>query len=295
MRVNHRTLGRTGVEVSEIGFGCGPTAGLMVTGTREAQLLALTRALDAGVSHFDTAPTYGEGVSERNLGQCLAVLGVKPVVATKVALQIGDLDDAAAAVERSVEASLARLGMPFVTVVHLHNRVGRERSASGPGTGAVLTVDDVLGRGGVADGFQRVHRRGLARVFGCTAFGGDMGAVGDLVDSGAFDVLAVHYSLLNPTGWSPAPPGSDVSDYGGIGARAARAGLGTVALRVLEGGALAGEAETAVRFALSNPEVSVVVVGFSDATQVADAARWSASGPLPDALLERILHGAYRL
>lgn len=271
MAARQRTLGRTGLRVSEIGFGCGPTAGLMVSGTRQAQMLALSRALHAGINYFDTAAAYGEGVSERNLGRCLSVLGVRPVVATKVALSMGDLDDPAAAVERSVGASLDRLGMRSVTVVHLHNRVGQERAVSGFGTGAVLTVDDVLGRGGVAEGFGRVRRRGWARAFGCTAFGGVMAAVGELVDSGAFDVLTVHYSLLNPTAWTPAAEPSG-ADYAGIGAKAAAAGLGIVALRVLEGGVLAGDPGGAIRFALANPAISTVVIGFSDAGQVAQAA-----------------------
>jgi aryl-alcohol dehydrogenase-like predicted oxidoreductase len=269
--VNRRALGRTGLAVSEIGFGCGPTAGLMVDGPPDRQRAVVSRALELGVDYFDTAPTYGDGASERNLGRHLRELGAVPAVATKVALTVADLDDIATTVERSVEASLARLGLPSVPIVQLHNRVGRERAPKAPfGTGALLTIDDVLGPGGVVDGFRRLRDRGLARWFGCSAFGGDRPEVERLVDSGAFDVVTVHYSLANPTAWRPAPDATP--DYGGIGARAAAAGMGVIGLRVLEGGRLAGDAGAALRFALGNPDLSCVIVGFSDLGQVEQAA-----------------------
>jgi len=275
--VKRRPLGRTGVSVSEIGFGCGPTAGLMVNGTPAEQRRVVGRALELGIDWFDTAPGYGDGASERNLGECLRAAGGEVMVATKVALTAADLDgDIAAAVERSVEGSLGRLGFEAVPVVQLHNRVGRERAPSAAfGTGALLAVDDVIGPGGVVDGFRRLRERGLAQFFGCSAFGGDMAAVERLVDSGAFDIVTVHYSLANPTAWSPDHEVSP--DYRGIGARAAAAGMGVIGLRVLEGGRLAGEVGAALRFALANRDLSCVIVGFSDVDQVEQAAKVSYS------------------
>jgi aryl-alcohol dehydrogenase-like predicted oxidoreductase len=353
-RLRQRPLGGTGLSVSELGFGCGPTAALMVDGPPELQRAVVARALELGINYFDTAPTYGSGASEANLGRCLRELGARPTVATKVAITAADLDRGdglAAVVERSVETSLERLGLASVPIVQLHNRVGRERAPQWQfGTGALLTVDDVLGPRGVAAGLRRLRDRGLAEWFGCSAFGGDMEVVTQLVDSGAFDVLTVHYSLANPTAW-PAPPepaflfrdsaemerrlvqggassepaflfrdaaemerrlvlggassepaflfrdaaemerrleaegasggggGGSAADvnYQGIGARAAAAGLGVVGLRVLEGGRLAGGVDAALRFALGNPELACVIVGFSDLGQVEQAAAVSYS------------------
>jgi len=294
--LRQRPLGGTGLSVSELGFGCGPTAALMVDGPPELQRAVVARALELGINYFDTAPTYGSGASEVNLGRCLRELGATPTVATKVAITAADLDcgdGLAAVVERSVETSLERLGLASVPIVQLHNRVGRERAPKAPfGTGALLAAGDVLGPAGVVEGFRRLRDRGLARWFGCSAFGGDLPEVERLVDSGAFDVVTVHYSLANSTAWPSPPvspqPGAGASqggeappepDYRGIGARAAAAGMGTVGLRVLEGGALAGGAAAAIRFALANPDVSVVLVGFSDIGQVevaAEAARAAA-------------------
>src|SRR5262245_18770628 len=70
-----RVLGRTGLRDSALGFGCGAVGGLMVRGGPGEQRRAVERAIDAGIRYFDTAPSYGDGCSEENLGRVLAELG----------------------------------------------------------------------------------------------------------------------------------------------------------------------------------------------------------------------------
>jgi aryl-alcohol dehydrogenase-like predicted oxidoreductase len=237
--VRRRVLGRTGLSVSEIGFGCGPTAGLVAFGEHDAQRAAVERALTRGIDYFDTAPLYGAGESERNLGRLLHELDATPRIATKVALEESDFADIRGAILKSVEGSLARLAQPRITLLHLHNRIDFKRAAKADlGSGALLNIDDVLGSRGVAETFESLRAQGVVELFGCSAYGGEMRAVEQVVDSGAFDCLQVHYSLLNPTAWEPAPAGGKLRDYRGIAARAAGRGLGLVALRVLEAGAL---------------------------------------------------------
>src|ERR1700761_4566481 len=143
--VEQRKLGSTGLTVSGIGFGCGTGAALMIGGDPQEQLAAVQRALDAGITYFDTAPIYGAGKSEISLGRTLKALNANPTVATKVALELSDLDDIAGSTVKSIEASLKRLQRDRVDVVHLHNRVARERAAkSDVGVGALLTLDDIL-------------------------------------------------------------------------------------------------------------------------------------------------------
>ncbi len=282
--MKQRRLGRTGLDISEIGFGCGTTADLMIHGSPDERRNAVARALDLGINYFDTAPAYGNTVSETNLGQALAELGATPIVATKVALSLDELDDIAGAVVRSVEGSIARLGLPRLTLVQLHNRVGAHRAAKPDiGTGALMTVDDVLGPGGVVEGLNRLRDRGLVEFFGCCAFGGETEAVARLIDSNLFDTILVHYSALNTTAWT-APAEAGIRDYGRAGARATEAGMGTIALRVLEGGKLATSpqaAEDALRFALGNGEISTVLVGFSALNQIDQAAHAADRGDLP--------------
>jgi aryl-alcohol dehydrogenase-like predicted oxidoreductase len=188
-----------------------------------------------------------------------------------------ELDDIAGASVRSVERSLERLGLESVELVHLHNRVGSARAAKPDvGVGALLTVDDVLGPNGVLDGLRTLKKRKLIQFFGCCSYGGEMRRVRALIDSGAFDNMLVHYNMLNPTAWTWSADG-DARDYEAIGAYAADHGMGTSALRILEGGKLtkdAGTVRDAMRFVLKNPAVSVALVGFSNASQVGEAARF---------------------
>ena len=79
-----RAFGRTGMQLSVLGFGCGAVGGLMVRGDARDQERAVARAIEAGVNYFDTAVQYGNGESEKNLGRVLQRL--KPpnvVVGTK--------------------------------------------------------------------------------------------------------------------------------------------------------------------------------------------------------------------
>src|SRR5712692_4020584 len=97
--MDYRTLGRTGLKVSALGFGCGDVGGLIVRGAPAERERAVARALEAGVNYFDTAASYGNGESERNLGTTLRALGVRPYVGTKVRVP-PEATDTAAAVTR---------------------------------------------------------------------------------------------------------------------------------------------------------------------------------------------------
>src|SRR6202000_1501861 len=94
-----RPFGRTGLQLSVLGFGCGAVGGLMVRGDAGDQERTVARAIAAGVDYFDTAVQYGDGESETNLGRILQKL--KPanaVVGTKVRIPpnaFGRIADAA--------------------------------------------------------------------------------------------------------------------------------------------------------------------------------------------------------
>ena len=69
-----RRFGRTGLDLSVLGFGCGAVGGLMVKGDAADQERAVWRALELGINYFDTAQMYGDGQSEINLGRVLKAL-----------------------------------------------------------------------------------------------------------------------------------------------------------------------------------------------------------------------------
>src|ERR1700712_4729403 len=107
-----RKFGRTPMQLSILGFGCGAVGGFMVRGDPAEQERTIAHAIEAGVNYFDTAVQYGDGESETNLGRVLQKL--KPanvVVGTKVRVPPGAFGRIADAVTMSLEGSLARLGL----------------------------------------------------------------------------------------------------------------------------------------------------------------------------------------
>src|SRR3954462_1499914 len=79
-----RKIGRSGLSVSVLTFGCGAVGGLMTKGSAADQERAVARALEAGINHFDTAAAYGDGASEQNTGRVLASLKPDIILSTKV-------------------------------------------------------------------------------------------------------------------------------------------------------------------------------------------------------------------
>src|SRR6202451_801325 len=154
-----RVYGRTGMQISVLGFGCGAVGGLMVRGDPRDQERAIARALEVGVNYFDTAVQYGNGESEKNLGRVLHDL--KPanaIVGTKVRLQSGDTGRIADTVAKSLDGSLARLKRERVDIFHLHNAITLN------GGGEALSVKQVLDE--VVPAFARLRQQGKIRFIG---------------------------------------------------------------------------------------------------------------------------------
>ena len=90
--MEYRNLGRTGIKVSEVGFGCGSVGGLLIRGDYSDMVRSVAWAIEQGITYFDTARSYGDGQSETNLGRILNELNPNVVVGTKVQLRGEDLD-----------------------------------------------------------------------------------------------------------------------------------------------------------------------------------------------------------
>ena len=128
-------LGRTGLRVPRVGFGCGNIGGLMVRGTLADQERAVARAIDLGMNYFDTAPMYGNGESETNLGRVLAGLKRNVVVGTKTPADPERRGHLREAIFASAETSLRKLRRDRVDVFQLHTMV----TLAGGGDGARST------------------------------------------------------------------------------------------------------------------------------------------------------------
>ncbi len=261
--MEQRTLGRTGLRVSALGFGCGDVGGLIVRGTPAERERAVRRAIEAGVNYFDTASSYGNGVSETNLGATLKAVGVRPYVGTKFRVEPAETN-LAAAIGQSLDASLKRLAMDSVDLLQLHNLVVREDGSPAPGRG--LTARRVLDE--VVPALEGLRRQGKIRFFGITALG-DTAAVHQVIDAGVLDTAQVCLNLLNPSAAASVPAGFPAQDFGRLLDHARQQRVGAINIRVLAGGALSG---TTQRHALAMPQVAPIASG-ADYTADVERAR----------------------
>ncbi len=325
--MNYRQLGKTGLKVSEIGFGCGNVGGLMIRGSHDEQVAAVKHALELGINYFDTAPAYGDGQSETNLGRVLDELNPEITLATKVRIGRDDLQDIKGAVQRSLETSLKRLKRGSVDILQLHTAISAEPESNVARNS--IQLKSVVGKGGVADAFAAVRSQGMVRFIGFTGFG-DAEALHQVAGSERFDLMQVYYNLLNPSaGWRVPPPFAGYN-FQQLIDTAASQGMGVVIIRVMAGGALGGTAarsghaspradrpmvpggeyqadedrsgklgfllsgdidnlpQAAIRFALMKPGVSTVLVGFSSREQSDEAAACSGKAPLAPIAVEQL-------
>lgn len=319
--MEYRVLGRTRLQVSALGFGCGNVGGLMVRGAPRERERAVARAIELGINYFDTAPSYGDTLSEQHLGQALKTLKAPVYVGTKFRLAPEDLWDVRGAVARSLEASLRRLELPRVDLIQLHNSIARERQ------GDRLGVADVLEQ--VVPAMQTLQAQGKARFIGITALG-ETEALFRVIDAGVLDTAQVCFNLLNPSAGHAVPAGFPAQDFGRLLDRARARWLGVIGIRVVAAGALSGEptrhpiavpsvepiasgpdyasdvdrarllgplvdeghagslVEAALRFALSADAMSTVLLGYSSLEHLEYAAASVAKGPLSRAALDRL-------
>jgi hypothetical protein len=251
------TLGRTGVEVSRLGFGGAPAGLTDYLGAyspadaaqRRQVIAALRRALDLGVTYFDTAPAYGDGASEAIFGEALAD-APDVFLATKI---VPDAADARA----SVEGSLRRLRRDTLDLVQLHG------SSYSP-----ALADALLAPGGLLAQLERLRDEGLIRFLGFTTEDQNA-AVYRFLRTGRFDVVQLCYNLLFQH------PAEQTRPFGSMFEAEAQ-GAGVVAMRTVTSGLFqrwvqrVNPANTfdytpaLLQFVLSNPLVDVALVGMRD-------------------------------
>ena len=156
--MNYRSLGRTGLVVSEIGFGAWGIGGRTVSQTSygdtddRTSLAALARAHDCGITFFDTSAAYGNGHSEELIGEALAGVRHEAVLATKAGYEAWDRppDFSAAAIVASTERSLGSfahgLSRPAPAAQCAARRAAGLRCARGAGGPGGERQDPILGR-----------------------------------------------------------------------------------------------------------------------------------------------------
>ena len=324
--MEYRILGKTGLRVSALGFGCGNVGGLIIREEPRTRVRAVARAIEAGINYFDTASMYGNGQSEQNLGQVLNELKLDVYVGTKVRIGAEEMGDLRGAIHRSVEASLTRMGREQVDLIQLHNHIVQRRTPGGD-TETTLTSQEVLED--VLTAFRQLQADGKVRFYGITGLG-DTAALYEVIDSTLLHTVQVCYNLLNPSAGFLVPRGFPSQDFGRLIDRATAQGMGSIGIRVLAAGALSGQEtrhpiavpsvapigsgpdyrtdversgalaflveegyasdliEAAMRFAWNKANLSTALAGFSSMAHLEQAIAAQARGGLPAAALERL-------
>ena len=319
--MDYRPLGNTGLQVSEIGFGCGNVGGLMIRGEHSDQVKAAARAIELGINYFDTAPSYGDGQSETNLGRVLKELSADVYVGTKFRVTTHEPGRLKADTITSVEESLTRLQREQIDLIQMHNHVVSSTE------GGSVTPEEAISE--VADALRELREEGKVRFAGMTAVG-ETAALHRVIDSATLNTIQTVYNLVNPSAGKTVPPGFDMPDYGDLIGHASANGMGVLVIRVLAAGALTGEAtrhpiavpsvapigsgreyeqdlarsndfrflqnegyaenlvESSLRFALTNAGVSSVLVGYSSLEHLERAIEYATRGPLPQEAMDQL-------
>ena len=295
-----RALGRTGLQVSEIGLG-----GLFISSVggvpQQESVRAIRRALELGINYLDTAPSYAN--SEEVLG--IALEGVKQpyILSTKLGGRPQPFDPRnKAALRESVEISLRLLRRDAIDILMIHEP-DRPRQHD-------WWTDPESFHGPVLELLEELKQEGIIRF---TGLGGTTAyELPRIMATGFYDVVltAFNYSLL----WREASIA--------VFPEAKKQNMGLIVGSPLQQGALARRydeevnggapwlspprraqykalyayldeigltlAEAGLRFVLSNPDVSTVLVGARSVEEVEQAVAYVGKGPLPKEVLERL-------
>jgi aryl-alcohol dehydrogenase-like predicted oxidoreductase len=310
--MRYRELGKTGLSVSEIGYGAWGIGGSMWIGADEDESVrALHRAIELGVTFIDTARGYGE--SERIVGGVLRDhAGEGLVVATKIPPKnltwpAPDGIDPSESypgshIRKSLETSLTTAGLDAFDIVQFH-----------------VWSDEWVGRGDWLATIEALKKEGKIRHFGISINDYQPGNAIELVRSGVVDTVQVIYNVFHQ---EPAehlfpacrehgvgvivrvaldeggltgrvhentefPDGDFRNRYFG-GDRKAEVARHIAALTDDLGIAEGDVAETALRYVLAEPAVSTVIVGMRTTTNVERNAAISDGTPLSEDRLAKL-------
>jgi len=179
--IDENCVERAGYRPSSLGLGCASAWGQAWYEERRAIAL-VERALELGITVFDTGPTYSGGNAEPRLGKALRGKDTsRLLVSTKIGTHSssqGHLykDWSKDAVLRSIDASRSRLGLDCIPLIYLH----------GPKVGDLTA--------GLFDTLEEVRSKGMVRLFGVNSFDDDV--LPRLATMPTFDVVMLDYNLL---------------------------------------------------------------------------------------------------
>ena len=208
--MNYRRFGRTGLEVSEVGYGAwGIGKDAWIGAEDDESLRALNRAIDLGLNFIDTALAYGEGHSERLVGQVVREREETVYVATKIPPKnriwpapSGLHPDEVFPkdyVRECTETSLKNLGFEAIDVQQFH-----------------VWSDEWVGRGGWLEAVEELKGEGKIRFFGVSINDHQPGNAVKLIETGVVDTVQVIYNVFDQSPEDELFPACQEHDVGVI-------------------------------------------------------------------------------
>jgi len=285
-----KVLGRTGLEVTQLGYGSMGIRGPKTWGVRvvseEAADEFLNSVLDAGINFIDTSPDYG--ISEQRIGQYISSRRNEFYLATKCGCVYTQHEDylemnhfwKKEVIQRNIETSLRRLRTDYVDVLQFH------------GGGA-----ETLKREGLIELLMDFRDQGMVRFIGASSSVPHLPA---LIELGVFDTFQIPYSCLAPQHddliTRAAETGAGIIIRGGIAQGGPDAEIQRPALNdiwtwakldeVLSDGM--NRAELVLRHTISHPHCDTTIVGTCNAAHLAENLAAVTKGPLSADLYEQI-------
>ena len=278
-----KELGRTGLQVTQLGYGSmglrGPrTWGVRVVSDSEADVF-LNAVLDAGINFIDTAPDYG--VSEERIGQFIASRRSEYILATKCGCDYQQHDDHLEVIHtwtrdvllRNLETSLERMQTDCIDLMQFHG-------------GDAETIKCA----GLVETLLEIKAQGLIRFIGSS---NSIPNLQGMIELDVFDTFQIPYSCLAPSHHdlitAAADTGAGIIIRGGIAHGGPDAEIQRPALN--DAWTAAGlddllseemnRAELILRYTLSHPHCHTTIVGTCNHDHLAENVRTLDKGPLP--------------
>ncbi len=261
-----RKLGRSGIDVPILGFGSGSRFCNAFKGKDDAAVEALNRAVDLGVTYFDTATSYGNGYSQRMMGQVLKARRREVFIATKI--YGGKRDE----ILRNLEETLQRLQTDHVDLLHIHK----------------LENDDEVTRfgekGGSVETYYSLREQKVARFIGVTAHS-DPRPLKLFIERYDFDCvqMALNAALQGVVryegGYKPNPASPPSFETIALPA-AQKKNMGILAMKVFAQGHLIGsdplksDAHSLARYVWSLP-VTSAMIGMTSIAEIEQNVAWA--------------------
>jgi len=311
-------LGRTELKVSQIVLGGGWVGGLFIDPDLGVMEKALVKAINAGINWIDTAESYSEGQSEKNIGLLLSSIKNNNIyISSKARLEPISSETIFSQLDRKIDESLERLNRSYIDLYQLHNRIEKV------GTNEHFSAREIIQRKGVLDSMEKLKSEGRIKNIGITALG-NLEPIKEVISTNGFDTAQVYYNLLNPSSAFKKKDQWEDHDFSGIVDQCLKYDMGIMCIRIFAAGYLAtdirhgreisvtqgiseteqkrrieklfellkneqGErAQLALRYGLSNQSLSCIVTGLSKIEHLDQIIEAESLGPLDEGIIEKI-------